>query len=129
MANSVEEALYSYLTSDATLMAAISAVYWMEADGDTYPYVVYWLVDDNGNKTYIGHENQGIARVQFDLWDSSKIRGARVATTLRETVEALNKTVGGYALYTEGISQQTIQRPTGQDPYHFVVDGVINWRQ
>ena len=130
MADSVEEVIYAYLNADTTLMAAISKAYWMEAEERaTYPYVVFWMVDDDGGKTYVGYENQGRARIQFDLWDSNRIRGARIATTLKESVEALNESRGGYSLFTEGISQQTIQRPTGQDPYHFVVDGVINWRQ
>jgi hypothetical protein len=132
MADSVEEAVYTYLTTDATFMASIPRVYWMEADTQTEPYVVFWLVDDAGTKTLTNRPKQGSARIQFDLWEgagtSNKIRGVRLRGVLRDKVDSLNETIGGFDLVTEGVTEQTIQRESASDPYHFVVDGVITWR-
>jgi hypothetical protein len=129
MADSIEEALYTYLTSDVTFMSNFDAVYWQDASGTTYPYVVYWMVDDNGNKAQIGALTQGEARIQFDLWDDSKARGARLKNTLLDKVEELNESRGGYHLTTIGVNQQTLQRTESVDPYHFVVDGILRWKK
>jgi hypothetical protein len=126
--DSVEEAVYTYLTTDATFMGNFSAVYWMEADAQTEPYIVFWLVDDAGTKTLTNRPKQGSARIQFDLWDSNKIRGVRLRSTLRDKVDSLNESIGGFDLVTEGVTEQTIQRESASDPFHFVVDGVITWR-
>ena len=134
MADSVEEVVYSYLTADASFLANFTGVYWVEApEGTAYPYITYLLVDDNGNEEYLKKDDQGDARVQFDLWTapthSGAISGAKLRTTLREKVKAFNETRGGYSLTTIGITEQTIPRESESAPFHFVVDGIIRWRK
>ena len=130
MADSVDQIIYSYLTSDSTFMADFNSVHWVEApEGTTYPYIVYWLVTDTGEKTYLGKLRQGEAAIQFDLWDDNRIRGARLRGKLRDKVDDLNDTLSGYALRTIGVTEQTLQRASGTDPYHFVVDGIIQWQE
>ena len=127
-ADRVEEVIYQYLTADSTFLGKFEGIYWMEADDLTVPYIVFWLVDDNGSKAHIGKQSQGEARIQFDLWDTNKIRGVRLRTALRDKVESMNETRDGYTVTCQGITEQTIQRESAADPYHFVVDGVIQWR-
>lgn len=129
MADSIEEVVYSYLTADSTFTDKFSGIYWIEADGDTAPYIVYWLVDDAGINTVLGKLQQGEARIQFDLWDTNKIRGARLRTDIAEKVKDMNEVNGGYHVMVTGITEQTIQRTSDTDPYHFVVDGIIRWRK
>ena len=129
MADSIEEVVYNYLTTDSVFMANFSGVYWQEADASVAPYIVFWLVDDPGFETRLNKLQQGEARIQFDLWDTSKIRGARLHTALTTKVRSLNETTGGYTVITTGITKQTIQRESTTDPYHFVVDGIIKWNK
>ncbi len=127
MANSVEQVVYDYLTGDVTFMANFSAVYWIEADAKTMPYIVFWLVSDNGAETELNKSSQGESRIQFDLWIKNKIKGAELRTLIANKVRALSQTSGGYYVRTDGINETTIQRASGTDPFHFVVDGIIKW--
>lgn len=127
MADSVEEAIRTYLTDDTTFAADYDGIYWLEADSATYPYIVYWQLSGTGTEEYVDREHQGEARVQFDVWDNSKFRGVRLRADLREKIETLNETVGGYYLRTQSVTEQTVQREDGQSPFHFVVDAVIYW--
>lgn len=127
MANSVEEVVYDYLTGDVTFMANFSAVYWIEADEKTDPYIVFWLVSDNGAETELNKSAQGESRIQFDLWIKNKIKGAELRTLIADKVRALSQTLGGYYVRTDGINETTVQRASGTDPFHFVVDGIIKW--
>lgn len=129
MADSVEEVVYGYLTTDTSFMADFNAVYWIEApDTAAYPYVVFWQVDDTGNKTYLNEADQGEARLQLDLWDDSKARGVRLRTKLRQKIDAMNETRSGYTVTTTGVTEVTVPRDSTAAPYHYVVDGVIQWR-
>jgi len=134
MADSVEEVLYDYVTSDTAFMAIVTGVYNMEAPADTSePYVVMWLVSDPGTDTVLNAEEQGEARMQFDLWDTGDrnglIRGTRIRGNLRKLLKKLSKVVSGYHVMVTGTTEQTIPRQSGTDPYHFVVDGVCRWRK
>ncbi len=132
MADSVEQVVYENLTGDATFLANYTDVYWQQVDKDvtpTEPYIVFWLVDDNGAETRLNKAHQGEARIQFDLWDSDKIRGVRLRTTLRKKVRNIDEISGGYRVFTTGITEQTLQRLSTTDPYHFVVDGIIKWNE
>lgn len=129
MADSIEEVVYDYLTTDSTFMADFSAVYWQDADASVSPYIVFWLVDDVGIETRLNKANQGEARIQFDLWDTSKIRGARLRTALREKVRKLNEVYGGYRVVTTGVNEQSLKRESTTDPFHFIVDGIIKWNK
>ena len=129
MADSIEEVVYTYLTTDSTFMVNFSGVYWQEADASVSPYIVFWLVDDAGFETRLNKAEQGEARIQFDLWDDNKIRGARLHTALTTKVRALNETSGGYTVLTTGITKQSIQRESTTDPFHFIVDGIIKWNK
>ena len=130
MADSVEQVVYEYLTADAVFLSELSGVYWLDVEHESpvYPYVVFWAIDDAGTQTYISNADQGEQRIQFDLWDDSKIRGARLRTALRVKIKNLNETRGGYRVYTlGGVSETTVQREAATDPFHFVVDAVIVW--
>jgi hypothetical protein len=131
MADSVEQVVYNYLTTDSTFMAKFSGVYWMETTDakSTAPYIVFWMVDDNGSETRLNILEQGEARIQFDLWDTNKIRGARLRSTLREKVRELNEVSGGYRVITTGLTEQALKRESKTDPYHFIVDGIIKWNK
>jgi len=135
MADSVEEVVYDYLTTDSTFMANFTGVFWQLATEKeaVSPYIVFWLVDDPGIETRLNKAYQGEARIQFDLWmgssKSDKIKGARLRTALREKVRDLNEVSGGYFVMTTGITEQTIQRQSTTDAYHFVVDGIIKWNK
>ena len=129
MADSIEEVVYTFLTGDSTFLAKFTGVYWQEADASVSPYIVYWLVDDAGIESRLNKAEQGEARIQFDLWDTNKIRGARLHTALTKKVRELNETSGGYAVITNGITKQTIQRESTTDPFHFIVDGIIKWNK
>lgn len=129
MANSIEEVIYTTLKADTVFTASLPRLYWQEADNTTTPYVVFWLVDDVGIETRLNKPYQGEARIQFDLWDDDKNRGARLKTLLREKVRNIDITLGGYRLMANGVNEQTIQRQSGTDPYHFVVDGIIKWNK
>ncbi len=132
MADSVEQVVYENLKADSVFMAFYTDVYWQQVDKNvtpTEPYIVFWLVDDVGSETRLNKAYQGEARIQFDLWDSDKIRGARLRTTLREKIRNLSDIAGGYAIMTTGITEQTIQRASTTDPFHFIVDGIIKWNK
>jgi len=131
MADSIEQVVYEYLTTDSTFMADFSGVYWMDATEAeaTAPYIVFWLVDDPGFETKLNTQYQGEARIQFDLWDTNKIRGAMLRTALREKVRDLSETTGGYYVMTTGINEQMLKRESATDPYHFIVDGIIKWNK
>ena len=98
---------------------------WAEFEGN--PSVLG--ADDAGIETRLNKAYQGEARVQFDLWDNNKIRGGQLKTTLREKIRDLDIISGGYHLMTVGVSEQTIQRESGTDPFHYVVDGIIKWNK
>jgi len=130
MADSVEEVVYNYLTTDSAFMAKITGgVYWMDVEdskpGANKPYIVFWLVDDPGIETRLNTSYQGEARIQFDLWDTNKIRGARLRTALREKVRELSESTGGYYVMTTGLTEQTLKRESKTDPYHYIVDLII----
>jgi len=132
MADSVEQVVFENLTGDTTFMANYTGVYWLQVDKNvtpTEPYIVFWLVDDIGIETRLNKAYQGEARIQFDLWDKNKIRGARLRTTLRKKVRTIDEIAGGYRISTSNITEQTIQRLSNTDPYHFVVDGIIKWNE
>ena len=132
MANSVEEAVYNFLKADTTISAQFDDVYWAEASDDTYPYIVFWLIDDNGADNVLNKRNQGEARIQFDIWDdatpSGMARGVRLRGVLADKVKDMNFVTSGYTLITTGITEQTIKRESATEPHHFVVDGIIQWR-
>jgi len=128
MADNVEQVIYTYLTTDSTFMANFSRVDYMESpEGTVAPYINFWLVDDTGNEAILNKEDQGQARIQFDLWDSDRIRGTRLREILSRKVKALSESLEGYHVMVTGITKQTIPRASGTDPYHFVVDGVVEW--
>lgn len=133
MADSIEEVIYIYLTTDSAFMANFSGVYWEKADTEVHPYIVFWLVDDPGIETRLNKSEQGEARIQFDLWTepthSGKILGARLHTLLTKKVRSLNELSGGYTVLTTGITKQTIKRESTTDPFHFIVDGIIKWNE
>ena len=128
-ANSVEQVVYEYLTTDSAFMANFSKVYWQEADAIVDPYIVFWMVDDIGAEERLNRLHQGEARIQFDLWVKDKIKGAKLRTVVRKKVAALNETRSGYHVMTTGINEQTIIRQSGTEPYHYVVDGIIKWNE
>lgn len=129
-ANSVEEAIYDYITADTAFMANIKRLDLLETpDGTAMPYVNFWLVSDPGIKTELGYIRQGEARFQFDLWDSNNIRGTKIRRLLKELVEEMNGVKSGYHLMTTGTTEQTIPRTSGTDPFHYVVDGIVRWRK
>lgn len=127
MADNIEQVVYTYLTTDSSFMNNFTGVYYMEADATVSPYINYWMVDDTGNDTRLNHLQQGQARIQFDLWDSDKIRGTRLREVLSKKVRGLNQSLGGYHVMVTGSTKQTIPRLSETDPYHFTVDGVIEW--
>lgn len=128
MADNVEQVVYTYLTTDSSFMANFTGVYYMEADGNPEePYINYWMVDDTGEDSILDKLEQGQARIQFDLWDSNNIRGTRLREVLSKKIRALNQSLSGYHVMVTGSTKQTIPRASGTDPYHFVVDGVIEW--
>lgn len=129
MADSVEQVVYEYLAGDTSFMSDFTGVYWLDADSPSVPYINFWLVTDSGDETMLNKNSQGSARIQFDLWDSNKIRGARLRTKLAEKVRVLNEESGGYHVMTEGIMAQTIPRQSETDLYHFVIDGTIKWNK
>jgi hypothetical protein len=129
MADSIEQVVYEYLTADTTFAAKFKGIYWQEAEATTSPYIVFWMVDDAGIESRLSKSYQGEARIQFDLWDTNKIRGAKLRTALREKVRDLNEVRSGYKVNTIGITEQTIQRESTTDPFHFVVDGIIKWNE
>ena len=128
MADSVEEAVRTYLTDDSTFSAKFEGIYWYEAGSATYPYLVYWQISDAGTQTYIDRSRQGESRIQFDIWDSDRIRGVRLRADVADKLDALNTTVDEFTLYTVSIGENTVPREkSGQGPYHFVVDAIIRW--
>jgi hypothetical protein len=129
MADSVEQVVYEYLTADSSFMGNFTGVYWVEAETETTPYITFWLVTDAGTSTRLGKVYQGEARIQFDLWDENKIRGARLRTELLEKVERMSEERGGYHVMVTGTTSQTIPRESHASPHHFVVDGVIKWEK
>jgi len=130
VADSVEQVIYNYLAADSGFMGNFTGVYFSEApENATYPYIVFWLVTDAGIRNYVSTPNQGEARIQFDIWDDEKFRGVRLRDVVRAKVDRLNETRDGYSVSTVGINEQTIQRTSGTDPYHFVVDGIIQWQE
>ena len=128
-ADSIEQVINEYLQADTGFKAKFEGIYWLEADAGTAPYIVYWLVDDAGINTVLGKFQQGEARIQFDLWDTNKIRGVRLRDDLAQKVRSLNEYRSGYHVMVTGITEQTIQRASDTDPYHFVVDGIVRWRK
>ena len=130
MADSVEEVVYNYLTTDSAFMANFSAVYQLEAPKSaTAPYIVFWLIDDTGEQFKINTAQQGEARIQFDIWDTSQIRITRLRGVVRTKVKALDEVYSGYRVFTTGITENTIQRESTTDPFHQVVDGLIRWNE
>jgi len=131
MADSIEEVVYTYLTSDSTFIAKFHGVYWMDATEAeaVSPYIVFWLVDDTGVGAKLNTAGQGEARIQFDLWDTNKIRGARLRTDLRNKIMKMGETSGGYMVIVTGISEKMLQRESTTDPYHFIVDAIIKWNK
>jgi hypothetical protein len=130
VADSLEEVIHEYL--NANVSGDYNGIYWVEADDTTYDYLVFWQVDDAGTKTYLGVDDQGEARVQFDIWceptHNGRVRGVRKRTALRQSLESMKETRSGYSVYVTGISETTVQRSAASEPYHFVVDAVVNWR-
>ena len=127
MADSIEEVIYSYLSTDAIFSSQFTGIYWQESDTETAPYLVYFLVTDSGVETRIGKEQQGEARIQFDIWDDNKFRSAKLRTETAEKVKAMMGVISGYHVMTTGITEQNILRASGTDLYHQVVDGIIRW--
>jgi hypothetical protein len=127
MSDSVEQVVREYLTADATFTAKFEGIYWYEADSTTVPYLVYWQVDDSGIKSRLNAVRQGEARIQFDIWDSNKFRGVRLREDVKEKIEDINETRGGYSLYCIGTTETTVPRADEQEPYHFVVDAILKW--
>jgi hypothetical protein len=123
----VEQLMYEYLTSDATFMANFTAVHYLDHDADIEPpYITFRLVSDSGDHVKLD-AIQGEALVQFDVWDSNKIRGARLRGVVAEKIRKVNETGTGYHIIAMGITEQTIPRMSGTDLYHYVVDGRIRW--
>ena len=134
MADSIEEVVRDYLNADATFKAKFTRIDYLESPtGTALPYINYWLVDDNGRDTVLNHLQQGEARIQFDLWCSADknglIKGTRLRRDIAVKVKAMSESRGGYYIVTTGITEQTIPRESGSDPFHFVVDGILRWRK
>ena len=128
MANSVDEAYYQWLSTQ-TAITTLATVYSQEAPtGISVPYMVFWKVDDPNDKQHIGKAEQGVARMQHDIWVKNKALGASTQALVRRTVDALKTTTGGYTMYTEGVSEQILPRAEATEPYHYVVDAVVRWR-
>lgn len=130
MADSIEEVIQDYLTDDAVYNAKFSGIWHIEApEGSAYPYVVIHQIDDPGDKRRLNKKRQGMARIQCDVWDNNRIRGTRLRTETKEILEDLNVTTGGYNVVCVGTNEVTVPRPDVQEPYHFVVDAVIQWNK
>lgn len=132
MADNVEQVVYTYLTTDSTFMANFTGVYYMTTPkAAVEPYINFWLVDDTGFDNILNKDEQGQARIQFDLWDkatdSGRIRGTRLREVLSKKIRALSQSLSGYHVTVTGSTKQTIPRASETDPYHFVVDGIIEW--
>ena len=130
MADSIEEVVRDYLIADSAFKAKFTRIDYLETpEGTATPYINYWLVDDNGSDAILNHLEQGEARIQFDLWDSNLIRGTKLRRDLAVKVKAVSEVRGGFHILAIGISEQTIPRASGTDPFHFVVDGILKWRK
>lgn len=129
MANSVEEIVYEYLTADTDITDNME-VYWLEAPSSkSLPYVVLWQVTDPLEKLLLNKQEQGVARIQHDLYDNSAARGVAGRKRLRKKLERVNETRDGYTLYCESATEQTLQRERGEEAYQFVVDAVLRWHE
>ena len=134
MADSIEQVVYDYLKADTTFSAQFTGIYWLESPTTiTYPYIVLWLVDDNGAETKLHTSDSGEARIQFDLFDSSTDKGKnrcrRLRTVLRTKVKNLAETRGGYFVQTIGLNMITMQRESASSPHHYIVDAIIKWHK
>lgn len=129
MAHSVEEIVYEYLTSDTDITGNMN-IYWPDAPKTkTQPYVVLWLVNDPMDKLVINKADQGRARIQHDLTDSSAARGVANRKRLRQKLEKMRETRDGYTVHCESATEQTLRPETDGDAYQFVVDAIIRWQE
>jgi len=129
-ADSIEQVIYQYLDADSTFKAKFTGIYWQDAPKETKPpFINFWMVDDNGSETLLNAISQGEARIQFDLWDPNKIRGVKLRTALRNKIRDLNEVRSGFHVMTNGITEQTLQRQSTTEPFHFIVDGIIKWNK
>lgn len=129
MANSLEEAHYTWLKTQTTV-TSLAPVYWIEAPKDAEtPYIVFWLVDDTGVDSYIRYASQGVGRIQHDIYAMDRGVGVLVRSRLLTALRNMHVTVGGYDMYVESTTEQTLPKVDSVEPFHFVVDAVIVWRQ
>jgi len=112
-ATSVEETIYTILTTDAAFMTAIGgSLYWRHAPvGATVPYVVFWQVDDPRTKERLcvyGGE-------------------ARASQTVVEKAREIRGTTNGLRLHAAVANVLTL--PNVDDVAHRAVDWIVRYTE
>jgi hypothetical protein len=100
----IQQASYTYLAADSTLMAYLGGVhaptttqgrlYWQSApDGATLPYVVYYMAGDTDAQEFLGTINTGQGIITFDVVTDENDRTNGL--TIRDRIRALMRYQAG----------------------------------
>ena len=126
-ATSVEEALYTLLTSDSAFTAAVGGLYWRHApEGTEAPFVVYWQVDDPRAKEMLCYYG-GEARVQFDVYDTDAGRGLESTQRVIEKVREFRGLNSGLRMH--GAVANVLTQPNAGGLLHKSVDVIIRYTE
>jgi hypothetical protein len=127
-ATSVEETIYTILTTDATFMTAIGgSLYWRHAPvGATVPYVVFWQVDDPRPKERLCVYG-GEARLQFNCYDTDAAAVVTASQTVVEKAREIRGTTNGLRLHAAVANVLTL--PNVDDVAHRAVDWIVRYTE
>lgn len=126
---SIIEAVYTEITSDAGIMSILNDrfYYFDVPEGQQAPYTRMWLVDDPRDRSSVCQDKGGLARIQFDIYETDKIVAVDTRESLIDFVLTLRKASGAVT-----ISDVTINR-SADDPinesgvYHVLFDALFRY--
>ena len=124
----IEQALYTYLTTDTATTSPGGAVggriFFAHADPDTArPYIVFRTVSDPHEAFAFGQANSGQPRVQFSVFDDDRFNVLSIAQKLREKLRFYSAgTMDSMTVHAIQVGGTVLLREPNEDVYQGIVD-------
>jgi len=122
--NSIEQALYVYLTSSTALTTLVgNRVYLAKAEVDSArPYVVFTTVSDVHAPFAFGEANSGQPRVQFSVFHSNRYSALSIAHTIRKRLRFYSGSMDGMTVHSLTVGGTLLMADPEQDVFQATFD-------
>ena len=128
--NTIDQAIQSYVLGDTNITGSIGTrFYYVEAERDaSYPYAVYFLVDDPHEPHSFNEKYSGQARVQINTYDDNRINVLNVSDKIRDRIHLYGGAMDGITVHSVKCSGSIVDRLSEQDIFRARFDALINYK-